>query len=100
MLRQAAIPLGLLVAGIVVLIAGGGSTGTQAAAFALIGVACVIAVSLTFLAIGRSEDEARAAEERERAARRPEPPAEPPHPGPEHADARRRRRPLPPRRPE
>jgi uncharacterized membrane protein YuzA (DUF378 family) len=91
MLRQAAIPVGLLVVGIVVLIAGGGSTGTQAAAFALIGIACVVAVSLTFLAIGRSEDEARAAEE---AARHPEPPA-----GPEHDEARRRRRPMPPRRP-
>jgi hypothetical protein len=89
MLRQAAIPVGLLVIGVVVLIAGGGSTGTQAAAFALIGVACVVAVSLTFLAIGRSEDEARAAEERDR-----EPPA-----GPEHDQARKRRRPMPPRRP-
>jgi len=46
MLRQAAIPVGLFVIGIVVLIAGGGSTGTQAAAFALVGVACVVAVSL------------------------------------------------------
>ena len=91
MLRQAAIPVGLLVVGVVVLIAGGGSTGTQAAAFALIGVACVVAVSLVFLAIGRSEDEARAAEQR---AREPEPPE-----GPEHEDARRRRRPMPPRRP-
>lgn len=97
MLRQAAIPVGLLIVGIVVLIAGGGSTGTQAAAFALIGVACVVAVSLTFLAIGRSEDEARAAEE---AARRPpEPEQQPPPPGPEHDEARRRRRPMPPRRP-
>jgi uncharacterized membrane protein YuzA (DUF378 family) len=92
MLRQAAIPVALFVIGIVVLIAGGGSTGTQAAAFALVGIACVVAVSLTFLAIGRSEDEARAAEE---AARNPEPPP----PGPEHEEARRRRRPMPPRRP-
>ena len=94
MLRQAAIPVGLLVVGIVVLIAGGGSTGTQAAAFALIGIACVVAVSLTFLAIGRSEDEARAAEEAARHPEHPEPPA-----GPEHDEARRRRRPMPPRRP-
>jgi len=92
MLRQAAIPVGLFVVGIVVLIAGGGSTGTQAAAFALIGIACVVAVSLTFLAIGRSEDEARAEEERLRNP--PEPPV-----GPEHDEARRRRRPMPPRRP-
>jgi uncharacterized membrane protein YuzA (DUF378 family) len=93
MLRQAAIPVGLLVVGIVVLIVGGGSTGTQAAAFALIGIACVVAVSLTFLAIGRSEDEARAAEQRARESE------EPPK-GPEHEEARRRRRPMPPRRPE
>jgi uncharacterized membrane protein YuzA (DUF378 family) len=92
MLRQAAIPVGLLVVGIVVLVIGGGSTGTQAAAFALIGVACVVAVSLAFLAIGRSEDEARAADERARQDR--EPPA-----GPEHEEARKRRRPMPPRRP-
>ena len=97
MLRQAAIPLGLLIAGIVVLVVGGDSTATQAAAFALIGVACVVAVSLTFLAIGRSEDEARAAEERERAAREHEPPSGPGPP--EHEEARRRRRPMPPRRP-
>jgi uncharacterized membrane protein YuzA (DUF378 family) len=95
MLRQAAIPVGLLVVGIVVLVAGGGSTGTDAAAFALIGIAGVVAVSLTFLAIGRSEDEARAAEERAREPRaEPEPPA-----GPEHEEVRRRRRPMPPRRP-
>jgi uncharacterized membrane protein YuzA (DUF378 family) len=93
MLRQAAIPVGLFVIGIVVLIVGGGSTGTQAAAFALVGVACVVAVSLTFLAIGRSEDEARAAEEAAREQR------EPPPAGPEHEEARRRRRPMPPRRP-
>jgi hypothetical protein len=94
MLRQAAIPLVLFVAGLVVLIAGGDSTPTEAAAFALIGVACVVAVSLVFLAIGRSEDAAREAEER---ARRP---PERPHPGPpDHDEAHRRRRPLPPRRP-
>jgi hypothetical protein len=92
MLRQAAIPLALLVAGIVVLIAGGDSTATQAAAFALIGVACVVAVSLTFLAIGRAEDAEREAAAR---ARDPEPPAEPPA----HDEARKRRRPMPPRRP-
>lgn len=98
MLRQAAIPVGLLIVGIVVLVVGGGSTGTQAAAFALIGIACVVAVSLTFLAIGRSEDEARAAEEAARRPPEPEPPQSGP-PGPEHEEARRRRRPLPPRRP-
>jgi hypothetical protein len=96
-LRQAAIPVALLIAGIVVLIVGGDSVGADAAAFALIGVACVVAVSLTFLAIGRSEDAERAA-----AARPPEPPPEPPakHPPPhEERPALKRRRPLPPRRP-
>jgi hypothetical protein len=95
MLRQAAAPLGLLVAGVVLLIAGGGSIATQAAAFALIGVACVVAVSLTFLAIGRAEDAERAA-----AAKPPEPePESPPPPHDEGRPATKRRRPLPPRRP-
>jgi uncharacterized membrane protein YuzA (DUF378 family) len=100
MLRQAAAPLGLLIAGIVVLIAGGGSTATQAVAFALIGVACVIAVSLAFLAVGRAEDAERAA-----AAKPPEPEPEPPREAPReapHHDERpalKRRRPRPPRRP-
>jgi uncharacterized membrane protein YuzA (DUF378 family) len=96
MLRQAAAPLGLLIAGIVVLIAGGGSTATQAVAFALIGVACVIAVSLAFLAVGRAEDAERAA-----AAKPPEPEPEPPREAPHHDErpALKRRRPRPPRRP-
>jgi hypothetical protein len=94
MLRQAAAPVALLVAGIVVLIAGGGSTATQATAFALIGVACVVAVSLAFLAVGRAEDA-----EREAALKEREPRDEPPPEPPAHDDARKRRRPLPPRRP-
>jgi uncharacterized membrane protein YuzA (DUF378 family) len=92
MKRQIAVPVGLLVAGIVVLLIGDGSTAGQATAFALIGVACVIAVSLAFLAIGRSEDAAREAESRARSD--PDPPS-----GPEHEEARKRRRPMPPRRP-
>jgi hypothetical protein len=94
MLRQAAAPVGLLVIGIVVLIAGGGSTATEAVAFALVGIACVVALSLVFLAVGRSEDEERAA-----AAAALKPPPEEPHTPPPHDDARRRRRPMPPRRP-
>jgi uncharacterized membrane protein YuzA (DUF378 family) len=96
MLRQAAAPVGLLVVGIVVLIAGGGSTATEAIAFALIGIACVVALSLVFLAVGRSEDEQRAAEA---AAREPQPPPADPHTPPAHEEARKRRRPMPPRRP-
>ena len=94
MLRQAAAPVGLLVIGIVVLIAGGGSTATEAIAFALIGIACVVALSLVFLAVGRSEDAERAA-----AAAAREPPPKDPHAPPPHDEARRRRRPPPPRRP-
>jgi hypothetical protein len=94
MLRQAAAPLGLVVAGVLLLIVGGDSVAAQAAAFALIGVACVVAVSLTFLAIGRAEDAERAA-----AAKPPEP--EPEHSPPPHEErpAAKRRRPRPPRRP-
>jgi hypothetical protein len=76
----------LALAAIAVLVFVGGSTG-QAVAFALFGVACVLAVSLVFLAVGRSEDE-------ERAGPPPAPP-EDPHPRP----ALDRRRPMPPRRP-
>ena len=75
----------LALAAVAVLVLVGGDVG-GAVAFALFGVACVLAVSLAFLAVGQSEDEAREAE--------PEPP-EDPHPRP----ALDRRRPLPPRRP-
>jgi len=95
MWRQISGPAALVVVGIAVLIAGGGSTATQAIAFALIGVACVVALSLVFLAVGRSEDAERAAAAAAPPPPEPEPPAEPPA----HEDARRRRRPMPPRRP-
>jgi hypothetical protein len=91
--------VGLAVAAIVVLIVGGGSTAGKGIALALFGVACVVAVSAVFLAVGRSEDEERRAAE---AARTPPPPARDedqpaadPHPRP----ALDRRRPMPPRRP-
>ena len=70
-------------------------------ALSLVGIASVIAVSLVFFAVGKSEDAERAASA---AAARPsepeveadeEPSAEDPHPRP----ALDRRRPMPPRRP-
>lgn len=91
-------PLALIVvAGVILAISS--STPAHAVAFALIGIAGVIAVSLVFFAVGRSEDE-------ERAASKP-PPKEPERPpekhrphGPEHERAAIvRRRPRPPRRP-
>jgi uncharacterized membrane protein YuzA (DUF378 family) len=66
----------------------GDSTALKATAFAIFGVACVIAVSLVFLAVGKAEDE-------EREAARPKPPPPDPHAG----EAARRSRPRPPRRP-
>ena len=88
MLRQAAAPVGLILIGVVVLLVTHASVAGTAAATMLIGTACVIAVSLVFLAVGRSEDAERAA------AAAPPPPADP-HEG----DAARRSRPRPPRRP-
>jgi hypothetical protein len=88
MLRQAAAPVGLIIAGVVVLLLTHSSTAGIAAATMLIGSACVVAVSLVFLAVGRSEDA-------ERASRQPPPPASDPHEG----EAARRSRPRPPRRP-
>jgi hypothetical protein len=67
----------------------GDSMALKASAFALFGVACVVAVSLVFLAIGRAEDA-------EREASRPKPP---PAPDPHEGEAARRARPRPPRRP-
>jgi hypothetical protein len=106
-LRQAAVPLALVAAGAAVVAITGGSTAGTAVALALIGLAGVVAVSLVFFAVGRSEDAARAA------SRPPEP--EPGRDGERGGDgrevhgagngrsvspARARRRPLPPRRPE
>jgi hypothetical protein len=88
MLRQAAAPVGLIIVGVVVLLLTHSSTVGIAAATMLIGTACVVAVSLVFLAVGRSEDA-------ERASREVPPPASDPHEG----EAARRSRPRPPRRP-
>ena len=86
----------MVLAGLVVWILWSDSTVGQGVALSLVGIASVIAVSLVFLAVGRSEDAARAAEA---APPEPEgeakPPAEDPHPRP----ALDRRRPMPPRRP-
>ena len=79
---------GLLLAAAACLAFAGDSVPLKAVAFALFGVACVIAVSLMFLAVGKAEDE-------EREASRPTPPQPDPHEG----EAARRARPRPPRRP-
>ncbi len=87
----------MVVAGIVVWVLWSDTTAGQGVALSLVGIASVIAVSLVFFAVGRSEDAERAA-----AAAPPEPepestdpPDEDPHPRP----ALDRRRPRPPRRP-
>jgi hypothetical protein len=76
----------ILLAAVAVLVFAGDSTAGTAVSIALFGIACVVAVSLVFLAIGRAEDA-------EREASRPKPPD--PHEG----EAARRSRPRPPRRP-
>jgi hypothetical protein len=93
-------PLALIVVAVVLLLISS-STPARAVAFALFGIACVIAVSLVFLAVGQSEDAERAASQPPPEPREPERPPEkhPPH-GPEHErPAIARRRPRPPRRP-
>lgn len=91
-----ALTVTMVAAGIVVYVLWGDSTAGEGIGLSLVGIASVIAVSMVFFAVGRSEDEARAAE----AAPPAEPadedePAEDPHPRP----ALDRRRPMPPRRP-
>jgi hypothetical protein len=101
MLRQAAVPVALAVAAAIVAVVSGGSTAGTATALALAGLAAVLAVSLVFFAVGKSEDEDRA-----RANRLPPDPPRTNGTVQAHADgngateARRRRRPLPPRRPD
>ena len=91
--------VGMVVAGIVVWVLWSDTTAGMGIALSLVGIASVIAVSLVFFVVGRSEDEERAAAAA--AAAPPEPdadedkPAEDPHPRP----ALDRRRPMPPRRP-
>jgi uncharacterized SAM-binding protein YcdF (DUF218 family) len=84
-------PVSLIIVAILLLIVSS-ATVARALAFALIGVAGVIAVSLVFFAVGRSEDEERAAQ--------PPPPPPKPKPPPDHErPAIKRGRPRPPRRP-
>jgi outer membrane biosynthesis protein TonB len=70
------------------------AAAAQGAAVALLGVACVIAVSGVFYAVGRSEDAERAAQQPP-----PPPPEEKPAPHDHERPAIERRRPRPPRRP-
>jgi hypothetical protein len=86
-LQMAAGPVALVVVAIVLVVVSS-STVARAVALTLFGIACVIAVSLVFFAVGRSEDEERAAQA-------------PPKPPPTDHDrpALERRRPRPPRRP-
>ena len=89
-------PLALIVVAVAILLISS-TTPARAVAFALFGVACVIAISLVFFAVGRSEDAERAAEQRQPEAAPPPPEKPPPH---EHErPAISRRRPRPPRRP-
>jgi len=78
---------GMLFLAALLLALAGDSMALKASAFALFGVACVVAVSLVFLAIGKAEDA-------EREASKPPPP-----PNPHAGEAARRSRPRPPRRP-
>jgi hypothetical protein len=90
-LQQAAGPVFLGLAALALVLASD-SIAARAVAFALFGIACVIAVSLVFLAVGRSEDA-------ERAASAP-PPPEKPGPPDHERPAVSRGRPRPPRRPQ
>src|SRR3954452_24954431 len=86
-------------AAMVVLIVAGDSTAGKGVALALFGIACVVAVSAVFFAVGRSEDEER----RAAAAAKPPPSArsdaDQPPADPHARPALDRRRPMPPRRP-
>jgi|GEM_PF-6441505 len=98
MARQIAGPVVLVVIGVIVLVLFGDHVAGEAIAIAMIGIACVGALSLTFLAVGRSEDAERRRSAREDDAAEPPAPAE--HGQDEHErPALKRRRPLPPRRP-
>ena len=75
-LKQAAGPFFLLLAAIILVIASS-SVVARAIALTLFGIACVVAVSLVFLAVGRSEDAERAASAPRRPSR-PDGPARAP----------------------
>jgi hypothetical protein len=67
-LIRAAGPVAFIAAGVIVAAAVDNSTGTGISAF-LIGLGCVLALSIVFWEIGRSEDRDRAQEEAERLKR-------------------------------
>ena len=77
--------VGLLFTAGAFIVFAGDSMALKATALALFGVACVVAVSLVFLAIGKAEDA-------EREASRPKPP---PPPDPHAGEAARRVAPPP-----
>lgn len=85
----------MIVSGIVVFVLWSDSAAGMGIALSLVGIASVIAVSLVFYLVGKSEDDERAASARPKPA--PDEPEEKadPHPRP----ALDRRRPMPPRRP-
>jgi hypothetical protein len=86
----------MVVAGIIVWVLWSDTTAGMGIALSLVGIASVIAVSLVFFVVGKSEDAERvAAAAPPEPAADEEPPAEDPHPRP----ALDRRRPMPPRRP-
>jgi hypothetical protein len=69
-MRQAAVPAALVVAGAVALLVTGSSVVGVVLATLFMGTAAVIAISLVFYAVGRSEDRERAREAEERERRR------------------------------
>jgi hypothetical protein len=95
-------PLALIVVAVALLVISS-STPARAVAFALLGIAGVVAISLVFLAVGQSEDAERAASRPPPEPETPPRPQAPPpekHPPHEHErPALARRRPRPPRRP-
>lgn len=93
----------MVIAGIVVWVLWSDSTAGEGIALSLVGIASVIAVSMVFFVVGRSEDAERAAEAAARDERQPatdDGPEAPDPSGEAHPrPALDRRRPLPPRRP-
>ena len=88
LLRRVLPALALALAGIAVLLAGGGSTLATAVGLFLLGAAGVLAVSFVFLEIGLAEDRERAEAARGRGGEG--------HPGPPSGRPRRPRRPRRP----
>jgi hypothetical protein len=71
-MRLWAVPAGLVLAGAVLLAVAGSSIAATVVAIVLMGSAAVIAVSLVFYAVGRSEDREREATARRRSTRSPD----------------------------